>query len=378
MGRVHGRVRMAGASALVLAPALALAGVIATPAAGATSAAGAATATSSATAAPAWRIAYQHHYGAAGNFSSYQDVTAIGKSDAWAVGTTNEDGSGNAAPVAVHWNGRKWAASALPAGLHGTLLAASASGPANVWAVSWLNQYALRWNGRKWAVAKRFTGGGELTGVTAISASDVWVFGAGGFEGGDGTWHDNGRTWTRFTGAAAGITRASALSARNIWGIGSLAAPQDALVRFNGTSWRRLTAPALAGKQFNGIDAVSAADVWVVGFGDGGPTPVPAVLNWTGTTWKSVKVPWAVQPDAVTGDGQGGIWVTATSGTPPTANWILHRSRSGAWTRTRIGAASVQVSALSRVPGSTAVWGAGTAATKTASSAAVYAHGAVG
>jgi hypothetical protein len=367
MGKVHRHVRPAMAGALVLVPALALTTAVPVPA------------TAAASAKP-WRVAYQHHYGAASNYSSYSAVVAPSKSDAWAFGTTNEDGSGNAAPVAVHWNGHAWRSSALPTGLHGVIGGASAAGPSNIWAVSALNQYALHWNGRRWTVAHRFTGGGELTGVTALSNSDVWVFGGGGFIGGDGTWHYNGRTWTELTGAAAGIERASALSARNIWGIGSADSPEDSLVHYNGTSWRRLSAPALRNAQFIGIAAISSTDVWAVGRGAGDASKAPGVaVNWNGKSWRKVSVPWRYQLGAVAGDGAGGIWVTASTFAAPDVTWVLHRSKSGAWTRVRVGAGEPAIFSLTRVPGTTAVWGAGTVAAKTAgSAAAVYAHGSVG
>jgi hypothetical protein len=78
-----------------------------------------------------------------------------------------------------------------------------------------LGEAVLRWNGHRWSVAKSWHVGGrvELTGVTALSPTDVWVFGSGGFAPGLGTWHYNGHTWKHITqGAAVGITMASAVS----------------------------------------------------------------------------------------------------------------------------------------------------------------------
>jgi histidine kinase-like protein len=69
----------------------------------------------------------------------------LGRQDAWAFGSA----SGVQGPAeAAHWNGWRWRRTALPRGLGGSRVAASASGPDSVWAVTWFSGRVIRWNGR--------------------------------------------------------------------------------------------------------------------------------------------------------------------------------------------------------------------------------------
>jgi hypothetical protein len=325
--------------------------------------------------APGWRLVFRHHYGAAANYGSYLAVVVPGRADAWAFGASNE--ARGESPVAVHWNGKTWRPVALPAGLPDLLAGASASSPGNIWVISHLGRYALHWNGKTWAVAKRWKGTGQLTGVTALSRTNVWVFGGPGFINGVGTWHYNGHRWTEPGGAASGIIRASALSASDIWATASGAQADDSLVHYNGTRWTHVSATALNNAQFSDIAAISRNDVWAVGTGSGGQRR-SLVVHWNGQRWAKVTPPWQVLSDRVIGDGHGGIWIAAGSSPDGSVSWMLHRSRSGRWTRTRIGANPTAINDLALVPGAGAVWGVGSVATKISSDAAVYAEGRVG
>ncbi|HUZ23035.1 MAG TPA: hypothetical protein VMV07_04655 [Streptosporangiaceae bacterium] len=327
---------------------------------------------------PGWRIFYRHHYGLASQYSAYYAVVAPGKGDAWAFGTSNA--ALRSEPVAARWNGRRWRPASLPAGLTDVIEAASAPSSSDIWAISGLGQYVLHWNGKKWSVAKRWTTSGEneLTGVTAFSATNVWVFGGPGFSGGLGTWHYNGHRWTEIGGAASGLEGASALSPRNIWAIGSRLSPGDSVVHDNGKSWTRVSAATLDNAQFGGIVALSRTDVWVVGRAAGGQ-PAALAVNWNGKRWRKVAVPWKLQLGQVISDGQGGLWMTASSFGLPSVSWVLHRSKSGTWTRTRTASGmSWGPGELAAIPGTHALWGAGIAGTKTGSDGAIFAHGSVG
>jgi hypothetical protein len=323
-----------------------------------------------------WRVAYRHHYGAAANYGSYFSVIAPGKSDAWAFGTANE--ARNGPPRAVRWNGRHWRFAALPAGLTYAVGAASAVSRSDIWAVSQFGQYVLHWNGTKWSVAKRWKGTGLLlTGVTALSRTNVWVFGTSGEGPGLGTWHYNGRTWKHITGIGGTIVSASAVSARRIWAVGSTAkGPNDVIVRYNGTRWRQTSVHAPKGEVFASVLAISRTDVWA----DSVSTDSPRhghLLKWNGKSWRSLEIPWQADPGPLVSDGHGGLWVQAEGGAQPTT-WMLHRTRSGTWTRTRISSGHIAIWDLARVPGSDLVLGAGEIATKVSSDAAVYAHGSAG
>jgi hypothetical protein len=326
-------------------------------------------------AATGWRLFFSHHYGAAANFSGYESVVSPGKSDAWAFGGAALSGGTAAAgtPVAEYWNGRSWRGSALPRGLHDAIIAASAASPTDVWAVTHFGGYILRWNGARWSLAKRLPGAGQLTGVTALSPGDVWVFGGGGFTGGLGTWHFNGRTWRQWKGNAVGLERGSAVSPGDIWATRGTAAPDNTIMHFNGRSWLPVTAKALSGLQFQDIRAFSRTNIWVSA--TAATSNLPAFLvHFNGTRWTRFELPWKVDVYSIAADGRGGLW---TSGLRTTTSqpFVVHRSASGGWSRTPV---STFLFDLALVPGTTSLWGVGSAATGvTGGDAVIWAYGKV-
>jgi hypothetical protein len=321
-----------------------------------------------------WRVVFSHHYGGAAASQGFIDVTAPGKSAAWAAGGAGGNGSpATGFPVAARWHNGTWRAARLPAGLHGALGAVSADSAKDAWAVSIANGYALRWNGTKWSVARTWPEPGplprELTGVTAVAPADVWVFGGPGAFPGLGTWHFNGHSWQHVTSAPAnGIVTASALSATNMWAIGSASAPQDSIVHFTGT-WHTVSATALSGLQFNAIAAVRAQDVWAVGTIQTNSFR-PRLVHLTSHGWTRMSLPWLVDPIDLAPDGSGGLWITAENNS---GLFAIHRSATGTWSRTAIRNSSLL--RITLIPGTTSLWGAGAVKTASGVNSAVWAHG---
>jgi hypothetical protein len=354
--------------------------------------AGLAAALSAATMLPAqaasstgWRIVSNRHFGAAGDSNYLYTVVAPTAGDAWAFGASQPDGATpSGGPVAENWNGTKWQAATLPSGLSDTITAASAPSATDVWAVTDLSGTVLHYNGTAWSVAKQFsepTGGLplELTGVTAFSPTNVWVWGSPGEGPGLGTWHLQGTTWTQVTGTGGEVAAASALSPMDIWAVGgNSTAPQDIIVNYNGTAWQQATSSALDNVQFTpSILALSATNVWTAGQVISGSTSVPYLLHMSGTTWTRVKVPWNVNLSRIASDGSGGLWVTAsTLGTAGNQWWVLHRTKAGVWSRSKI-AASDQIYGITSVPGTSSLWGAGSQQVTSGSNAVIWAYGAL-
>ena len=166
---------------------------------------------------------------------------------------------------------------------------ASAPSANDIWAITGLGGYVLHWNGARWSRAKHLPGSGELTGATALGPKNVWVFGAGGFIGGLGTWHYNGRSWARQAAATKdGLATASAVSAKDIWAIGGSAAPDNMIYRYNGRAWKAVHSKTLSGQAFRGILATSDSDVWASVSNAG---PKAWLVHRHGTTWSRVNVP---------------------------------------------------------------------------------------
>jgi hypothetical protein len=325
-------------------------------------------------AATGWRLFFSHHYGTRGNFSGYEAVVSPGKSDAWAFGGTALSGgtAPSGTPVAEHWNGRSWRGSALPRGLHDTIVAASAASATDIWAVTHFGGYFLHWNGARWSLAKRLPGAGQLTGVTALSPSDVWVFGGGGFIGGLGTWHFNGRTWRQWKGNANGLETASAVSPANIWAIGGVVSPASTIMHFNGVSWRPVTAKVLSGLQFQHLSAFSRTNIWASAFNPAGSS-AGFLVHFNGVRWTRFALPWKVVTGSIAADGHGGLWLAADG---PAGAFVVHRTASGGWSRTHISTFQFD---LALVPGTTSMWGVGFTATgSTGGDAVIWAYGKTG
>lgn len=328
-------------------------------------------------ATPGWRQVYSKHYGAAANYSEYGAVAALSSKNIWVLGDTNvENGyQPSGTPVAVHWTGASWVGSPMPAGVPGGIGAVSAVSATDIWAVTRYGGHVLHFNGTHWSLVTHlpepeFTAG-TASGITAFGLKNVWVFGEGrGAVGALGTWHYDGRTWKQWQGRAVGLATASAVSARNIWAIGSLKVPFGSIERFNGSSWLPVTATALSGLSFSDILAVSATSIWVAG--GSLTTPFKSFLLHYGphSRWSKISVPWPVTTGSVEPDGRGGLWVTGLSKT--NRRYAMHRTAAGAWSRVPIGGF---VWDLAHVPGTTSMLAAGFKGTTTHANAVIWAYG---
>jgi hypothetical protein len=95
----------------------------------------------------------------------------------------------------------------------------------------------------------------------------------------------NGTSWTTVAspnGSATGynqLTKVDATSASNIWAIGYDSASGGLVLRYNGSSWTRLPAPATVA--LRGIDVVSPTEAWVAGYSGSQAT----VTHWKNGRW---------------------------------------------------------------------------------------------
>ena len=227
-------------------------------------------------------------------------VAATSAGSAWAVGST---GSGKT--LILRWNGTTWKRVPSPspgagAGLSG--VAATSAGSA--WAVGFTGSKALilRWNGTAWkrvpspspAFSERF-----FRGVAAVSARRAWAVGCSTCATASGfnkplieRW--NGTAWkavpspSRTGGILSGV---AATSARSAWavggterGVGSGTRIRTLILRWNGTTWKRVPSPSPGLRAgLSGVAATSARNAWAVGSTGSGKT---LILRWNGTAWK--------------------------------------------------------------------------------------------
>lgn len=241
--------------------------------------------------------------------------------DGWAVGDVYHPNGNTVTPVALHWNGTSWQQAAPDGGF--SFSGVASVSPTDAMAVGShqtgtfaFTPEALQWNGTSWTAAPlpplQGVPASQLAGpysLSAPSATDMWAV------GGDFTstgvknlvWHWNGARWTvkdtsLATRDGSGLIGVAAISAANVWAVGFANTPGDygndqapVSVHWNGTRWTRLTTPDPIGPNggstvLNAVSAAGPGNVWAVGSyarnepGGLGP-PHTLILRWTGTRW---------------------------------------------------------------------------------------------
>jgi hypothetical protein len=271
-----------------------------------------------------------HHYGQPANASGYSVIVRTGLDSAWLLGGSNPGGPSE--PVAAQWNGSQLTTATLPSGLTSFVSDASATSMNDIWAVSQYGRYLLHYDGMQWRVVKRWQTG-QITGLTAISPADVWVFGTTSDGASDvGTWHWDGYNWQRMSGLADSVVRASATSDSDIWAIAASSASYSILY-YDGTSWQPVpTGSDLDGVQPRDILATSPSDVWVLGTqSDTADGPRLVLLHWNGVGWTSLVTQINAWAGRLAAGADGAVLVTATPADASAAGLILQVAARGAW-----------------------------------------------
>jgi hypothetical protein len=195
-----------------------------------------------------------------------QAVSALSVDDAWAVGSF-ADGSGPLTPLFQHWDGATWnevPGAPLPDGLLSGVRAVSST---DVWAVGGRQQtlpaktLTEHWDGSSWTVVPSpspglRSHGSWLHGVDAVSSTDVWAVGSRGVQDGDRTLVEH----------------------------------------WDGSSWRKVSSANVPGMDSNilqSVSAIDANDVWAAGYALSNSDFVAhtLTLHWDGTSWSVVPSP---------------------------------------------------------------------------------------
>ncbi|HEX6817990.1 MAG TPA: hypothetical protein VF120_06405 [Ktedonobacterales bacterium] len=227
------------------------------------------------------------------------------------------------------------------------LNAVSALSPTDAWAVGGTFAGAPgpsaslieRWNGTAWQLVAT-SGPGNLYGVAAVSANDVWAVGRQGGEY-DNRYqayvfttlimHWTGSQWSVVPSPnpdliASYLNSVAAISANNIWAVGYTGrAPGsgDALIEhWDGKVWGVVSSQKPAGATGSVYTAVTRIpgtnQLWAVGYAQyaatGGRTTAyfqPLIERWNGNTWHIVASP-ALPSDAFSGNLNGVVALSAT------------------------------------------------------------------
>lgn len=176
------------------------------------------------------------------------------------------------------------------------------------------------------------TYGNRLHAVAVVSANDVWAVGFSPHPSGTPLYirqtlieHWNGSNWSVVASPnPAGKTfvvlnGVDAISASDIWAVGHSGDPssiplQTLTMHWDGTRWSIIPSPSPGtynGNELYAVAAVSSNDVWAVGWYQSGPTGQEGgalTMHWDGSTWTVVPNPsrWALY--GVTAISSNDVW----------------------------------------------------------------------
>jgi hypothetical protein len=222
-------------------------------------------------------------------------VSADGPSDAWTIGYhQNPSVQG---PIVERWNGAKWSVISVPAAVKGMLSGVAAVSPTNVWMVGNTGYTCstgrctliLHWDGSKLRVVRSPPVPGSDSTLTAVAAngSAVWAV---------GSYFD---------------------TARNIY--------RTLTESFDGASWHVVPSPNVnaINDGLVGVTVVSSTVVWAVGrYTDAANDLRSMALNWNGSVWRLTRFENLLPKGA-------GVLANAISSASASDVWIADINQSG-------------------------------------------------
>jgi len=239
-------------------------------------------------------------------------LAVIGSDDIWAVGRYN---SGRPPTVtgrdtlALHWDGAAWAIvptpnPTWPGADFFTLEDAAAVSSTEVWSVGYAEDFASlksttlieRWNGSAWRIVRSPNPGGSnlpntLSSVAVAASNDIWAVGGAGFTQRSLILRWNGSRWRPFrNGCGVALNGVDVVSATDVWAVGS-----GTTCHFDGSSWQVIPSPqprpayneiayVLRDVSSTGPDDVWASGLRIIEEGEH-LDYLSIVEHWDGTAW---------------------------------------------------------------------------------------------
>jgi hypothetical protein len=256
-----------------------------------------ATVRSAAAAAPRWGV----YFTSARGPSALTDVTAAGRSSAWAAGT-------NAAGLyVVHWNGKGWHQQTVPGSKNCIPYSVQATSATSVWVMcEWAVNgppTAFVLSGGTWRSVQL----PDTVTATAADSADVWGYGTGQ------VWHWSAGTVTNFS-PPPGHVVSMAAAGGHVWLLadtGSQTQSGRVTVYEAGSSGlRKVAAIGARVGVFPQITASRTGRVWVLAQGIGAHGPA-YVYAWSAGRWTRHLVPGAAEFGSwgFVYDGGSGAWL---------------------------------------------------------------------
>jgi len=257
------------------------------------------------------------------NATDYQNqlnaVAAVSASDVWAVGESAPL-RGPFVTLVEHWDGSSWTIvpSPNPSSGEGELYGVAAVSATDVWAVGDVGGFGTgtlieHWDGSQWQLISSPSVKGTFFGIAAHSATDIWAVGSQ-MNGDPLTEHWDGSAWhvvpaprvPNYINTLDGVT---VLSPTDAWAVGNYTInrrpiePKTLIEHWDGQQWSIVPSPNVGthGNALFAIAALSAQDVWTVGIHN---------VNSLNEHWDGSK--WSVISPSLNGAASGVAAITST------------------------------------------------------------------
>jgi hypothetical protein len=304
----------------------------------------------------------------AGETFSFTGVFARSRSDVWAVGYRDSELGDGIRTLAAHWDGSRWAIipGADPAFLDqedgALLLDVVARNRGEAWMVGFseasstapqVSTLVKHWGGSSLALFPSISPAdwrNRLQSVAHVPGSGT-LWSVGDFRndsGSSGPLIERYRrgAWAQDTAPevpGGALNAVTALRRDDVWAVGSSSSEDGSALTMHrsGGRWTQVASPpsprAGGYSRLNGVSAVSARDVWAVGYLDGfrdvdssGNIRGPLIQHWDGSAWSLAPVPLD-DPTTVLYDvamhRSGHGWSVGTSGLYSDALLLRHCPR---------------------------------------------------
>ncbi len=262
-------------------------------------------------------------------------IAAVSANDIWAVGSTFISNTVEDTLV-EHWDGKTWniVPSPGPGKTYNSLNAIAVASANDIWAVGLSSDISIdnnnyretktlieHWNGKMWNIVPSpnpRTAENYLNAVAVVSANDVWAVGSS-FKSTKATIsssgglslieHWNGAQWSIVPGTSTGaafenLLSLASLSSSDVWAVGFTYSYENngdqwhtLVEHWDGKKWSVVPSPSgppdVDNNYLSGVVALSATDVWAVGYI---PSRYPQqgktlIEHWDGTRWSIVPSP---------------------------------------------------------------------------------------
>lgn len=303
---------------------------------------------------------------------AYQDTSASGPRDIWAVGDGVDDGSGPAALVR-HWDGKEW--STVGPKVDGSLRSVSTKSADETWLAGYqfdgdrIAPLSLRWNGDE--LERLPVPAGEAnTTVDAVSVGKGSPWMVGSSNNGDGTytdlaWRWTGKKWAEvkipdLSPKRGGLVDVAASADDDVWVLGDQGDDGDHYVQhWDGTRWTKAKLPSLEGTKDATDIQVANGDVYVIGDHTSDADPyqeTPFVQTMLNGEWQNLAAPeFHGTVTSMARDGKGGLWLAGS-------DYDASASRLDHWDGkewTSVPGPDGSIASLTNIPDTTDLWSSG-------------------